>query len=195
MCTITIASSSSRGSTRPLSRCALALCLLVLSSRAPAVAGEQPISASVASLFVGEEKVVEDTVTAAARDGNVVRLRLGKPPRDLSVVLIIGLLSKFPADPERYYLGKPVRVAGVIRNFRGATEMEINDPARIEVAAMAALPVAPAAVVQRSTAEAAAAAEGPASEGPTLWRRLDQLSERVRQLEERVQRLERGRHE
>jgi len=174
---------------------ALALCLLVVSSRVPAVASETTIAASVASLFVGEEKIVEDTVTSAERDGTVVRLRLGRPPQDLSVALIIGLLSAFPSDPEHYYLGKPVRVAGVIRSFRGATEMEIHDPARIQLVATTGLPVVHPPAATRPLSEPAAAAGAAATEESSLRRQIDQLNERVRQLEERLRQLERGRRE
>ena len=172
---------------------ALALCLLVFSSRAPAVASDTTINASVASLFIGEEKVVEGTVTSAEREGNVVHLRLGSPPQDLNVALIIGLLSNFPSDPEHYYLGKPVRVAGVIRSFRGVTEMEVHDPARIQVVAMAGLPVVNPPVARRPISKPAATAEGVSTEETSLLRRIDQLDERVQQLEERVRQLERGR--
>jgi hypothetical protein len=194
MCTSMTASSSCRGIGNS-GLWALALCLLVVSSRVPAVASETTIAASVASLFIGQEKIVEDTVTSAERDGNVVHLRLGRPPQDLSVALIIGLLSSFPPDPEHYYLGKPVRVAGVIRSFRGVTEMEIHDPARIQVVATAGVSVVNPPVATRPLSEPVGAAGAAATAESSLRRQVDQLNERVRQLEERVLQLERGRRE
>ena len=113
--------------------------------RVPAVAGaillaalgasaaDAPISPSVAALFVGEEKVVEGTVTAAARDTGSVHLTLGTPPQHVVVSLILGWLTRFPDAPDRYYLHKTVRVAGKIKVFRGVPEIIVRDPAHIVV--------------------------------------------------------------
>ena len=98
-----------------------------------AVPPDGPISTSVAALFVGQEKVVEATVEAAQRDGNVVHLRLGKAPHVLTVSLVVGLLSDFPPDPEHYYLAKNVRVTGKIESFRDAPEITLHDAAHIQI--------------------------------------------------------------
>lgn len=155
---------------------------LVLSGLSVAAASDATISASVAGLFVGEEKIVEGTVSSAQREGNVVRLRLGTAPQALTVSLVIGLLSDFPPAPERAYLSQTVRVAGTIRDFRGAPEIVIHDAADIRIVGAAPLPV---------SAPPAAVKAGPVEE-PSLRERLDTLSERVRVLEERVRRLERS---
>src|SRR5512140_1639521 len=89
--------------------------LLALSRLGVAAALDTSIAPGVAGLFIDEEKIVEGPVTAAERDGNTVHLRLGTAPQSLTVSLIIGLLSNFPPEPERYYLGKSVRVVGTIR--------------------------------------------------------------------------------
>jgi len=109
-------------------------------------------------------------VTVAERDANTVRLRLGHPPQTLTVSLIIGLLSKFPSDPERYYLGKTVRVFGMIHSFRGDLEIVIHDPALIEIAD-------------------APRAETPTTD-PGVRDNIDALKQRVRDLEEQVQQLQ-----
>ncbi len=133
------------------------------------------IAPSVARLFVGQEKVVEGLVTAAAREGNTVRLRLGRPPGDLTVSLVLGLLSKFPPDPEHYYTGQTVRVAGTIASFRGTPEMTIREPADIAVVGdgVPAAPAASAADTQR------------------MRRRIDSLEGQVRRLEEQLRQLRR----
>lgn len=154
------------------------------------------ISPSVASLFVGKEKVVEGIVSAAPREGNVVRLQLGTPPQSLTVSLVIGLLSNFPPDPEHYYLGKTVRVVGTIQSFRGAGEIAIHDPALIQVVDASVPPAArlgAPAVNAGSQAGAPAAARAPLPAGDSsVQGRLDDLAERIRVLEDRVQQLERS---
>ena len=132
------------------------------------------ISVEEASRFIGQRQTVEGKVTATRRDGNVVRLQLGDGT--LSVALLIGALSTFPAEPEHYYLGKTVRVSGTIRSFRGATELTVNDPARIAVAGEAAAP-------------APVAAAAPADAG--VQQRLQAIERRVERLEEQVERLTR----
>jgi len=142
---------------------------------------DAPIAASVAALFVGQEKIVEDTVEAAQRDGNVVRLRLGKAPHALTASLVIGLLSDFPADPEHFYLGKSVRVAGVIESFRDTPEIVVHDAAHIRLSSRVA-----------AAAEAGDAGKDGIADAPSLRAQVQTLGERMRALEQRVQQLERG---
>jgi hypothetical protein len=162
--------------------------LVVLAFASWGIAGsadDVSIQANIAALFVGKEMVVEGTVTAAQRDGNTVHLHLGNGPQDLTVSLIITLLSNFPAAPERYYLGKKVRVGGMIRSFRGVPEMVIRDQADIQVldSGSARAP----GVVDRP-----GGAGGPGQESD-LRERVERLGQRVQHLEERVQQLEQPR--
>jgi hypothetical protein len=151
--------------------------LLRFSGTSLAVTPSPSIRPGVAGLFVGEEKIVEGPVTETAREASTVRLRLGHPPQSLTVSLIIGLLSKFPPDPEHYYLGKRVRVVGTIRSFRGELEMIVHDPALIEIAGA---PRAGGGSVASDTTAA-----GDASMRETV----DALKQRVRELEEEVRQL------
>jgi hypothetical protein len=153
------------------------------------LADDVSIQASVAGLFVGEQEIVDGTVVAAERDANTVRLHLGKAPGALTVSLIIPLLSNFPAQPERYYLGRDVRVSGLIRSFRGAPEMVIRDPADIQVLGAVSPVPAPSPVI------AAHPTREPAGDtaDQDLRHRIDELGQLVRHLEERVQELERTR--
>ncbi len=160
----------------------LAALLLVLPALAAGAPPDAPISPSVAALFIDEEKIVEGTVTAAERDGNVVRLRLGATPQALTVSLVIGLLSNFPPAPERYYLGQTVRVAGTIRSFRDTPEIVIHDPAHITVLGAAQPAAAERPVPTPPAGEDAAA----------LREQVRALTERLRELEEQVQRLKGG---
>ena len=140
---------------------------------------DEAISANVAPLFVGEEKIVEGTVTAAERDANVVHLRFGSAPQALTVSLVIGLLSDFPSDPEHYYVGHAVRVVGNIRSFKDRPEIVIHDPANIKLI--------DATTPQNS--RAAATAPG-SDDAPALREQVKTLNERVRTLEDQVHKLE-----
>jgi hypothetical protein len=133
-----------------------------------AAAPDNSISPSVAGLYVGAQRVIEGTVTAAERDGATVHLHLGSKPPELTVSLIIGLLSTFPSDPEHYYTGKTIRVSGTIREFRGRPEIVIHDAGDIQVV---------------GAAPAVAAV-------PDAGTEVQQLRERVHQLEQRVHELE-----
>lgn len=157
----------------------LGLFLFVASAR-PAGA-DTSISASVAGLFVGQERIVEDTVTAAERDANTVRLHLGRAPQQLTVSLVLGLVNDFPPEPERYYVGKTVRVAGMIQTFRGAPEVVVRDVADIHVVDTGLAPGRPPSN----------SLGGP--DDASTQDRLHALGERVRTLEERVEQLEHSR--
>jgi len=136
-------------------------------------AAEAPIAVAVAPLFVGEEKVVEGVVTAVSKDANVVTLQLGTPPHALTVSLVIGLLTRFPTNPEVYYAGKTVRVAGVIEDFRNVLEMTVRDPANIEVVDFDA--------ARRTDPKIR-------EEQEAMRARVQSLEERIRQLEANQQR-------
>jgi DNA/RNA endonuclease YhcR with UshA esterase domain len=132
---------------------------------APVAAAEPPVDAGVAALYVGRERTVEGVVTAAERDGYVVRLTLGEPPGSLRVQLLLGMLSRFPDEPETYYLGKKVRVYGRIGEFRGQAEIILREPDRILVVD---------------------------DEAPAADPEVGILEDRVRELEERLRTLEGG---
>ncbi len=181
----TIASSNSEhGSSRRLGRGTAMLPLVLVAAALTTAAADVSVSPSVAGLFVGEDKIVEGTVTAAERETNVVRLHLGKAPQEMAVSLIIGLLNTFPRAPEQYYLGKTVRVAGTIRSFRGTPEMIIRDAGDIQVVGSAG-----AAADSASSGEATSPAAQAGREA-VLQRRVDTLTNEVHRLEQRIQQLE-----
>jgi hypothetical protein len=152
---------------------ALPICAaLVVASPFPSIAP------NVAPLFVGEQVVVEGLVRSSERDGNVVRLRLGKSPRDISVALVLGLLTDFPEAPEEYFLGERVRVAGVVDSFRGRVEMVIRDPRNIRVVG-----------VPSSSPPLPPPGAGPADE-VSVQEQLESLQQQLRRMEQRLQRLE-----
>jgi hypothetical protein len=153
--------------------------VLILAAVSRAASPDASISASVAPLFIGEEKIVEGKVTAADRDANVVHLHFGDAPQALTVSLVIGLLSDFPPEPERYYLGQTVRVAGTIRSFKEQTEIVIHDPANIKIVG----------AVPGQVGEHAAGAAPESADAAALREQVKTLNERVRTLEHQVEKL------
>lgn len=151
-------------------------CLLLLGSTLAAAAEVETISPSVAGLYIGQEKIVEGKVTSTVREANIVKLHFGEKQPRLTVSLVIGLLSRFPPEPETYYLNRMVRVAGTIDEFRGNVEMIIDDPQAVYALDAPPYP-------------GAAPAGAPPSD---LQKRYDALSERVHELEQRLKQLEPG---
>jgi hypothetical protein len=156
--------------------CSAGLVMTLVLAHGAAWGVDTPISANVASLFVGEQKVVEGKVQSADRDGSTVTLRFGGS-RDLVVSLVIPLLNNFPPDPDRAYLGKTVRVVGTIRDFRGVPEMVIRDAGDIQI-------------VGETSAAAMPAASAAAAPEPGLQRQVELLNERLRDVDERLRALE-----
>lgn len=160
----------------------LLVSLVACSAPDLAVAGDDPISAAVASLYVGRTQVVEGKVEAAERRDSTVRLHLGTTPQSLVVSLILGLLSRFPAHPEQYYLGKEVRVVGTIESFRGVPEISVHDPDHIQVVestSASSRPLPPTEPAQLSADEAA-----------KLRQQVEQMRTRMQDLETRLKQLE-----
>ena len=79
---------------------------------------------------------VVDSYFAASTDGQPTFLNLGKeyPDPDRFTVLIWGRnLEGFPFNPDEYYYGKSICVAGKIVDYQGTFEIEARNPEQIEV--------------------------------------------------------------
>lgn len=115
----------------------IGLAALVLGSllTRPTAAQQHPIAPAVAPLYVGSEQLLEGQVTAAVRDGHIVRLQVGDPPASITLQLVLGMLSRFPTQPEQHYLGQRIRAFGPLHSFRGQTEMIVRDPDNIAILA------------------------------------------------------------
>ncbi len=147
---------------------------IVLLSASVALAATETISATVAGLYVGEQKTVEGKVVAAERDANVVKLHVGDKSPAMTVSLVIELINRFPETPETYYLNRMIRVVGVVERFRGVVEMTVRDPDNI-------------VVVDNRGVVVAGSTGAPVND---LQQRYDALNQRVQQLEQRVHELD-----
>ncbi|MFH1018446.1 MAG: hypothetical protein V1798_09730 [Pseudomonadota bacterium] len=94
----------------------------------------ETISWEDAAKYVGKEVTVTGTIVAANNTGKVCFLNFDKDyKKSLSVVIFAGNFSKFPPDPEGYYLNKIVEVTGLIKDHNGTPEIIISGPDRIRI--------------------------------------------------------------
>lgn len=84
--------------------------------------------------YVGRLVAVEGIVVATYNSGRVCFLNFHQEYRRYFRVAIFSQdFAKFPLQPENYYLRRRVRVTGIIKEYKGAPEMIVNDPGQIEI--------------------------------------------------------------
>ena len=82
----------------------------------------------------GEEIVVEGTIVRTHRAEKVMYLNFhANWKRYLTIVIHVKDLPLFPADPEKAYRGKKVRVRGEVKRYKDRPEMVVRSPADITV--------------------------------------------------------------
>jgi len=98
------------------------------------------ISWSEAKYHIGERTTVcgpvVDATWASGSNGKPTFLNLGKPypdPDRFTVVIWIQNRGNFPQAPEDYYLGKTICVTGLIIEYNGIPEIEVQYPSEIEI--------------------------------------------------------------
>ena len=87
-----------------------------------------------AAAFLGETVTVEGTIVDTHHTGSVTFLNFSPNRTDFKAVIFADDRAGFPAPPETLFLGKLVRVQGLIEEYEGGPEIIINSPAQIEVA-------------------------------------------------------------
>ena len=78
---------------------------------------------------------VVDATWASGSNGKPTFLNLGKPypdPDRFTVVIWIQNRNNFPQAPEDYYLGKTICVTGLITEYSGIAEIEVQYPSEIQ---------------------------------------------------------------
>jgi uncharacterized protein YegP (UPF0339 family)/DNA/RNA endonuclease YhcR with UshA esterase domain len=99
----------------------------------------QVISYLDAGKYIGQTKTVEGKIVKTNRyePGNVIFLNFHDPYEGYFTVIIWREYWKnFAFAPEVFYSGKEVRVTGLIKDYRGAPQIEATGPKQIEVAYM-----------------------------------------------------------
>ncbi len=100
---------------------------------APAIGGTV-IPWEEAHRHQGEGIVVEGTIVRTHRAEKVIYLNFHPNwKRYLTVVIHVKDLPLFPADPEKTYKGKKVRVRGEVKLYKDRPEMVVRDPENISV--------------------------------------------------------------
>ena len=86
--------------------------------------------------YIGQTKTVEGTIvnTFKYTKGNVIFLNFHDPYEGYFTTIIWSSdWSKFPISPEIYYKSKKVRVTGEIIEYKGSSEIVVDDPSQIEI--------------------------------------------------------------
>jgi len=89
-----------------------------------------------ADSYIGEIKTVEGTIvdTFKYTKGNVIFLNFHNPYEGYFTAIIWSSdWSKFPMSPDIYYKYKKVRVTGEIIEYKGSSEIVVDDPSQIEI--------------------------------------------------------------
>jgi len=83
-----------------------------------------------------EGKIVDSKGYVMRGKGTASFLNIGKPypePDRFTVVIWPEDRSRFPKEPENYYLGKRVRVSGRIGTYKGSPQIILRDPSKIKI--------------------------------------------------------------
>jgi hypothetical protein len=78
---------------------------------------------------------VVDSKWASGSSGKPTFLNIGEPypdPDRFTVVIWIDYRSNFPQPPEDYYLGKNICVTGLITEYDGIPQIEVQSPTQIQ---------------------------------------------------------------
>ncbi|MFB0535794.1 MAG: OB-fold nucleic acid binding domain-containing protein [Anaerolineae bacterium] len=87
-----------------------------------------------AAQYYGQIVTVEGTVVGTYNSGKVVFLNFDKDYENtFKVVIFPDDWPKFPEPPEELFLGKKVRVKGLVKEYQGAPEIIVEEPEQIEV--------------------------------------------------------------
>jgi hypothetical protein len=99
-----------------------------------------PLSWEEASRHVGKEVTVcgpvMDAHYAETSNGKPTFINIGKAypdPARLTIVIWGHDRDEFSADPAQLYLDQTICVSGLIEEYQGLIEIEVSDPAQIEI--------------------------------------------------------------
>jgi len=90
------------------------------------------VSSSEASQFLGQRKLVEGRVERVRKNDRVIRLMM----EDFEVIIFkkdLELFAREGIDPAEFYDQKRVRVFGLIKEYKGKTEIILSNPWQIEI--------------------------------------------------------------
>jgi DNA/RNA endonuclease YhcR with UshA esterase domain len=87
-----------------------------------------------AAQYYGQNVTVEGTVVDTYNSGKVVFLNFDQDYKStLKAVIFPDDWPKFPEPPEELFLGKKVRITGLVKEYQGAPEIIVEEPEQIEI--------------------------------------------------------------
>ena len=93
------------------------------------IVGQDIIRWQDAANYYGQVKTVEGTIIETKNTGKVCFLNFSPNWRtDFTAAIFASDFSKFPPNPESYYMGKKVRVTGNIQEYRGKRRNHSEEP-------------------------------------------------------------------
>lgn len=105
-----------------------------ISALMPGAEEIKEISWEEAADYLGQTVWVRGKVIAANNTGKACFLNFHRNwKRYFTVVIFASAFDQFPAPPEKYYLGKEIRVIGEIREYQGKPEIIVESPEQIEI--------------------------------------------------------------
>ncbi len=92
------------------------------------------ISWQDADKYYGQYKTIDGIIVKTHNSGKAVFLNFHPNwKRYFTAVIFERHFHLFPPNPEKYYLGKHVRVRGIIKEYKGKPEIILTSPAQIQV--------------------------------------------------------------
>lgn len=87
-----------------------------------------------APAFLGRYVEVEGEIVSSYNSGKVCYLNFDKNYKEtLSLVIFASNYNRFPANPEKYYLNKTIRIEGRIKDYKGRLEIVLGSQDQIKV--------------------------------------------------------------
>lgn len=87
-----------------------------------------------ADKYYGQTVTVTGKVVATHNSGKACFLNFHQNwKKYFTAVIFASDFSKFPPDPENYYLNKEVKIAGLVKEYQGKPEIILKDPGQIVV--------------------------------------------------------------
>jgi len=87
-----------------------------------------------AAQYYGQVVTIEGRVVATYNSGKVVFLNFHQDySTSFKAVIFPAAWDKFPEPPAELFLDKLVRVTGLVKEYEGAPEIIVEEPAQIEI--------------------------------------------------------------
>jgi DNA/RNA endonuclease YhcR with UshA esterase domain len=108
--------------------------LPALKSTAVPADTSETVSWEDAGRYLGKIITVEGTIIASHNTGKVCFLNFHKNYKQyLSLVIFQSDYAKFKAPVENAYLNKKIQVTGMVKEYKGRSEIIVNNPEQIQV--------------------------------------------------------------